>query len=86
MNSTGPCTTPTPNAAYPKWATYPGNPYKFTLPFLLKLKDLYDIGKDNKKHMVGAERAHQILLDTVVVDHWDEKVIVTVLKSKRSFS
>ena len=61
--------TPTPDCVRYKWAGYPGNnPNKLSLPCLIKLKELYDIGKVNKKQKVGAERAHQILLDTVVVD------------------
>lgn len=78
--------TPTPDGLSYKWAGYPGNnPNKLSLPCLLKLKELYDIGKVNKKQNVGAERAHQILLDTVVVDRWNQKLIVTVPKIKAFF-
>ncbi len=78
--------TPTPDCVSYKWAGYPGNnPNKLSSPCLLKLKELYDIGKVNKKQKVGAERAHQILLDTVVVDRWDQKFIITVPKIKAFF-
>lgn len=77
---------PTPEGIKYKWAQYPGNnPNKLSLSCLLKLKELYDIGKVNKKQKVGAERAHQILLDTIVVDRWDQKLIVTVPKIKAFF-
>ena len=80
------CTLSTPNVLKRKWAGYPGNnPNKLSLKCLFKLKELYDIGKINKKRKVGAERAHQILLDTVIVDHWDEKLVVTVPKIKAFF-
>ena len=82
----GPSTTSTPDGVRLKWAGYPGNnPSKLSVQCLSKLKELYDIGKVNKKRKVGAERAHQILLDTVVVDRWDQKLALTVPKIKAFF-
>ena len=43
-------TIPTPDGIKNKWAGYPSNnPNKLSAPCLLKLKELYDIGKVNKK-------------------------------------
>lgn len=35
----------------------------------------YNIGKVNKRQKVGAERAHQIILDTLIFDKWDQQLI-----------
>mmetsp|Transcript_21013 Transcript_21013/g.29472 ORF Transcript_21013/g.29472 Transcript_21013/m.29472 type:complete len:980 (-) Transcript_21013:30-2969(-) len=76
----------TPNEAYLKWAAYPGNnPNKISQECCVKLKELYNIGKVNKKQKVGAERAHQILLDTLIFDKWDQQLDLTVPKIKAFF-
>ena len=76
----------TPGGVYLKWAGYPGNnPNKLTQACLSKLKELCDIGKVNKKQKVGAERAHQILLDTLIFDKWDQQLDLTVPKIKALF-
>lgn len=68
------------------WARHPGNnPYKLSLQCLTKLKEMYDIGKSNNKWKVSAERAHEILLSTILVDCWDQKLILTVPKIKAFF-
>jgi len=51
-----------------------------------KLKELYDIGKNKKKLKVNAERAHQILVDTLIFDRWDHQLDLTVPKIKAFFS
>ena len=69
------------------WATYLGNnPNKLPRSCLRKLKELYDIGKSNKKLKVNAERAHQILVDTLIFDRWDHQLDLTVPKIKAFFS
>ena len=56
------------------WARYPGNnPQKLSYDSLKVLKELYDLGKNNKKHTVSAERAHDILSNSILADKWDEK-------------
>lgn len=71
----------------PKWAVYPGkNPYKMNLKCREKLKQLYDIGKKSKKQKITAERAYQILIDTVIFDDWEQQLVVTVPKIKSFFS
>ncbi len=82
-----PCnSTATPPGVDLKWAGYPGNnPYKLNRTCIMKLKELYDVGKTSKKRKVGAERAHQILLDTVIFDQWDQQLVVTVPKIKAFF-
>eukprot|EP00559_Dactyliosolen_fragilissimus_P007958 CAMPEP_0184871406 /NCGR_PEP_ID=MMETSP0580-20130426/40701_1 /TAXON_ID=1118495 /ORGANISM="Dactyliosolen fragilissimus" /LENGTH=1005 /DNA_ID=CAMNT_0027374063 /DNA_START=1121 /DNA_END=4139 /DNA_ORIENTATION=- len=76
----------TPTEAHLKWAAYPGNnPNKISQECCVKLKELYDIGKVNKKQKVGAERAHQILLDTLIFDKWDQQLDLTVPKIKAFF-
>mmetsp|Transcript_4151 Transcript_4151/g.8033 ORF Transcript_4151/g.8033 Transcript_4151/m.8033 type:complete len:122 (-) Transcript_4151:72-437(-) len=70
-----------------RWAEYPGNSQnKLSIEYLVKLKELYDIGKKNKKQKVSAERAHQILIDTILVDKWADQLDVTVPKIKAFFS
>ena len=49
------------------------------------LKELYDLGKNNKKHTVSAERAHDILSNSILADKWDEKLILTVPRIKAFF-
>ena len=69
-----------------KWAGYPGNnPYKLGKACLEKLKELYNIGKRNKKRKVSADRAHQILMDTILIHHRDKKLILSVAKIKAFF-
>lgn len=69
-----------------KWAKYPGNnPYKMQYDCIAKLKELYDIGKTSKKQKVTAERAHQILVDTIISDDWEQQLVVTVPKIKSFF-
>jgi hypothetical protein len=76
----------TPNVIDPRWAAYPGNnPNKLTKECLAKLKELYKIGKYNKKQKVGAGRAHQILVDTLLFDKWDKQLDLTVPKIKAFF-
>ena len=43
-------------------------------------------GKDNNKRKVCAERAHQILVDTVLFDKWDQQLDLTVPKIKAFFA
>ena len=75
-----------PTEARSKWAGYPGNnPNKLSQECLVKLKELYDVGKVNKKQKVGAERAHQILLDTLIFNKWDQQLDLTVPKIKAFF-
>jgi hypothetical protein len=77
---------PTPNEIVPRWAAYPeNNPNKLTKECLAKLKELYEIGKHNKKQKVGAERAHQILDDTLLFDKWDKQLDLAVPKIKAFF-
>lgn len=52
----------------------------------IKLKELYDLGAKNKEHRVSAERAQRILLETVLLDKWEEKLTVTIAKIKSFFS
>ena len=76
----------TPQHVTLKWAGYPGNnPNKLSSECLEKLKELYDIGKRNKKQTVGAERAHQILVETLLFDKWDKQLDLTVPKIKAFF-
>lgn len=75
--------TPNPDSVNYKWAGYLGkNQNKLSFPRLLKLNELYDIGKVNEKQKVEAKRTHQIPLDTVFVDRWDQNLIVTAPKNK----
>lgn len=70
-----------------RWAQYPGSdPHRLTKNCLQKLKELYDVGRNNKKQKVSAERAHQILLDTILVGKWEEILDVTVPKIKAFFA
>ena len=70
-----------------RWAEYPGNdPHRLSKNCLEKLKELYDLGRNNKKRKVSAERAHQILVDTVLVGKWEEMLDVTVPKIKAFFA
>lgn len=79
--------TSIPNEIKMSWAKYPGNnPYSLSADCMKKLKELYDIGKTSKKRKVGAERAHQIVLQTTLVDKWNEKLTLTVPKIKAFFS
>ena len=65
------------------WAGYPGNnPHKLSYDSLKVLKELYDLGKNNKKHTVSAERAHDILSNSILADKWDEKLIFIVPRIK----
>ena len=65
------------------WARYPGNnPQKLSYDSLKVLKELYDLGKNNKKRTVSAERAHDILSNSILADKWDEKLILTVPRIK----
>ena len=47
---------------------------------LCKIERTLHIGKVNKKQKVGAERAHQIILDTLIFDKWDQQLDLTVPK------
>eukprot|EP00957_Ditylum_brightwellii_P182894 13931293-Ditylum_brightwellii.AAC.1 len=53
---------------------------------LLRLKDLYDIGKANKKLKYSAEKALDFLVSEIVFDEWDARIDVTVPKIKAFFS
>ena len=76
----------TPGGVHLKWAGYPGNsPNMLTQACLSKLKEVYDIGKVNKKQKVGAERAHQIILETLIFDKWDQQLDLTMPKIKAFF-
>jgi hypothetical protein len=76
----------TPQRVTLKRAAYPGNnPNKLSSECLEKLKELYDIGKTNKKKKVGAERAHQILVDALIFNKWDQQLDLTVPKIKAFF-
>lgn len=49
-------------------ANYPGNnPYKLNQDCLLKLRELYDVGKDSKKARFSADRAHIVIIESVVL-------------------
>lgn len=50
-----------------------------------KLKKLYAIGKQNKKYKISAERAHAILLDTVIPTSWEDQLHCTLAKVKQFF-
>ena len=52
----------------------------------MKLKEICDIRKIDKKQKVSANRVHQIFLDTIVPDHWDKKLVVAVPKIKSLLS
>lgn len=70
----------------PGWAMYPGNsPYKMKCECLVKLKELYDIGKKSKKQKITSERAHKILMDTILSNDWEQQLVVTVPKIKSFF-
>ena len=70
-----------------QWSEYPGNnPNKLNKDCLVKLKELYDFGKINKKQKVNADRAHQILVDTILVGEWAAQLDLTVPKIKAFFS
>ena len=78
---------PSPPSLNVRWAEYPGNDlHRLSKQCLEKLKELYDIGKNNKKRKVGAERAHQILIDTILLKNWDQQLDVTVPKIKAFFA
>lgn len=64
-----------------KWDGYLGNnPYKLNQTCIMKLRELYNIRKTNKMKKVGADRAHQILLEMVIFDQWDQQLVVKVPK------
>ena len=44
------------------------------------------MGNVNKKQKVSSERAHKILLDTLMYNKWEQKFDVTVSKIKGFFS
>ena len=57
-----------------------------TGPCLRRLKDLYDVGKANKKLKYTAEKALDVLLCEIVCDEWDARIDVTISKIKAFFS
>ena len=69
-----------------RWAECPwNNPTNLNQECLIKLKEFYDIGKNNKKRKVGSERVYQILMDTTLVGNWLDFLDVTVPKIKDFF-
>ena len=55
-----------------KWDQYPGiNKSKLSLPFLVKLNELYDIWRVIKKQKVGSKRDHNILLNKIITSFWE---------------
>lgn len=70
----------------PGWICTPGNEASMYTPECLStLYMLYMQGKRDKKHRVSAEKAHRILLETVLSSNWKEQVNVTVAKIKAFF-
>lgn len=69
------------------WARYGGNSKdnSFSKECIETLVGLYALGKDKKKK-VSAERAHQVVIDTVLVGLWDEMLYCSVAKIKAFFS
>ena len=68
------------------WDKYTGNcAEKMSNVVLRKLQGLYDIGKQDKKRKLSADRALQIILDEIISDNWDERLIVTVPRIKAFF-
>ena len=53
---------------------------------MMKLVELYQIGKANKKRKISANRAKEILNTTLISDRWYDQLIVTVPKIKAFFS
>src|SRR5687768_2143922 len=57
----------TPTEIQSKWSAYAGNnSCKLKPKVINKMRDLYKIGKKNRKCKVGAERAHKILVDSLI--------------------
>lgn len=47
---------PTPTVVYENWAAYPGySSYPLNQACMIKLKELYELGKNDKKKRVSAE-------------------------------
>ena len=77
----------TPEVFLSDWATYPGNTTdKISKPVLHALRELYQLGASDKKRKVSADRALQILFDGILLDNWEEKMVVTVPRIKAFFS
>ena len=78
---------PTPENVRKNWAKYPeNNPYSLPKECMLKLAQLYEIGRASKKKKVSAEWAHQIIIDNCFIDQWDAIVDITIAKIKAFFS
>lgn len=69
------------------WAKYGGNSKDNALgaDCLQTLVELYNIGRNDKKKKVTAERAHQVVVDTVIAGSWDEILLCSVSKIKAFF-
>ena len=77
----------TPEVVLSDWETYPGNTTdKISTPVLHALRELYQLGASDNKRKVSADRALQILFDGILLDNWEEIMVVTVPHIKAFFS
>ena len=69
------------------WAKHPWNdPNRLPHHCILKLMELYNMGNQDKKNKVSAERSHQIIVQDILFDQWDLQLDVTIPKIKAFFS
>ena len=77
-----------PDKLYSNWVQYPGNT-RFTLKTEIKteLQKLYTRGKGdkNKNRIITAEKAYNILHETVTKYAWEQKLTLSVPKIKPFF-
>ena len=77
----------TPQFYSKPWAVYPGNTTeKLCEEVLAKLRFLYDIGNVDKKRKISADRALRILIDELIYDDWEQRVIISVPRIKAFFA
>ena len=69
------------------WAVYPGNTTeKLCEEVLEKLRLLYNRGNIDKKRKISADRALRILIDELIYDDWEQRVIISVPRIKAFFA
>ena len=77
----------TPQFYSKPWSVYPGNTTEKLCEELLgKLRFLYDIGNVDKKRKISADRALRILIDELIYDDWEQRVIISVPRIKAFFA
>ena len=77
----------TPNLYVCPWDIYPGNTTENVCEEVMeKLRNLYDLSHVEKNWKISSECALRIIIDELIYDDWEQRVVISVPRINEFFT